>query len=61
VWSVQGENIRLKRSKFPDYMTKVFLVKQDDFWGFRLKSKIKAVFEQPGYPQYFPNTVFHLK
>lgn len=49
---------RLKRSKFPDYMTKVFLVKQNDFWGFKLKSKINAVFEQPGYPQYFPNTVF---
>lgn len=53
-----GEQFQKVRSNFPKNMTLVFVVDQKDFWAFQIRPKIDEIFKQPGYPQYYPNTVF---
>lgn len=36
--------------------TVICYVNRNMFWPFSLTKKIKAVFDQPGYPKYYPNT-----
>lgn len=48
---------KIRRSRFPEYMTKIYLVRQEEFWAFQLKSVIQDIFDQPGYPKHYPNTV----
>ncbi|XP_052090576.1 uncharacterized protein LOC127727169 [Mytilus californianus] len=50
--SVQFE---LYRAHFPKHMTKVFIVNQTSLWAFQLKARIEEIYNQPGYPKYYPN------
>lgn len=43
------------RSKLQN-KTSIFFVNRTRFWPFHLTEKIRAVFNQPGYPQFYPNT-----
>ncbi|VDI29252.1 uncharacterized protein [Mytilus edulis] len=38
------------RTHFPVNMTKVYIRRQTSLWAFRLKSRIKAIYNQKGYP-----------
>ncbi|CAG2248956.1 unnamed protein product [Mytilus edulis] len=46
-----------ERSHFPDHMTRIFLVKQNEFWAFGLIPKIEKIYNQTDYPKWYPNTV----
>lgn len=37
--------------------TKLYLIKRKDLWAFRMLPNISALFEDPLYPKYHPNTV----
>jgi hypothetical protein len=56
--SVEVEEIfRGLRAPFPAERTRIVLVERKDLWAFSLAEEIKAVFAQPGYPHFDPNTV----
>lgn len=38
------------------HKTKIIVVKQSEFWPFRMLQQIQSVFDQPGYPVHYPNT-----
>ncbi|CAG2208726.1 unnamed protein product [Mytilus edulis] len=48
---------KAERSHFPDNMTRIFLVKQNEFWAFGLIPKIEKIYKQTDYPKWYPNTV----
>lgn len=45
------------REKFPEKHTKLFLINRTDLWSFQIRDKISNIYNQPGYPKHYPNTV----
>ncbi|XP_062620311.1 uncharacterized protein LOC134281899 [Saccostrea cucullata] len=44
------------RESFPN-KTKVIIIERRKFWSFQIVNNISSVFEQPDYPNFYPNTV----
>ena len=38
-------------------MTNVIIINRTDFWAFHQNGKIRDIFNSPGYPKHYPNTV----
>ncbi|ESP01296.1 hypothetical protein LOTGIDRAFT_157475 [Lottia gigantea] len=51
------DTFKIIREKFPINDTKIFLVKRESLWSFSIANQIKNIFNQPDYPEIFPNTV----
>ena len=45
------------RRGFVEDRTRIVKVSRDKLWAFTLRDRIAAIFEQPGYPRFYPNTV----
>lgn len=53
--SVFQSSMENYRSKFTN-KTMIYCVNRTTFWPFQLTEQIKAVFDQPNYPKFYPNT-----
>lgn len=53
-----GHLLKSYRSKFPEYMTQVFIIKQKELWAFKIKPDIESIFRQDGYPVNYPETLY---
>lgn len=53
--SVFQSSMENYRSKFTN-KTMIYCVNRTKFWPFQLTEQIKAVFDQPNYPKFYPNT-----
>ena len=51
---------KIVRSSLPKHLTKIIKISRENLWSFNLESRIQAVFNQPGYPWHYPNTVLAL-
>ena len=52
-----AQYFRTIRSCLPEERTKIIIVDQKDLWSFTLKPYFQRIYNKPGYPQHYPNTV----
>ena len=45
------------RESLPENLTRIEKVSRDELWAFALRDRIAAIFTQPRYPKYYPDTV----
>lgn len=53
-------NFKLWMEHYREYFsnkTKLIFTKRDEFWSFQILKNIKLIFDQPDYPNFYPNTV----
>lgn len=46
------------RSCLPPAWTKIIRIQRSELWSFKLRPYFKQIYNRPGYPQHYPNTVF---
>ena len=47
----------MEEKHLSENMTEVILVNRNDLWAFHLSNKINKIYQSPGYPKHFPNTM----
>ncbi|XP_069104866.1 uncharacterized protein [Argopecten irradians] len=45
------------RNHLPMHKTQIYIIHKNELWAFSLSDKIKEIYDKPGYPRHYPNTV----